>query len=250
MMMQAKVELQVPRTRLRVKVVARSTLLTPGNNYFTRAVPICGSRDFLRLAEGSALPCKGVRHCPGFSLEQTNALRVQAKVEVQLRIPDRRKHLERVMKNGSSHSQSPALIISYLPHSLDSGLIYIRYLIREATTASIDTGCSLQMLNLCECRRRWRCKCGSRIAGRTSNAFCRRPKPPRSTPCIRSVGETLTASEWGGNNLNGFQNVHIEKGSRQGQNLAFTGSLDPSSLDRGSAGSEVISQNVLIKRLL
>ena len=50
------------------KVVIQSTLLTPTTNRFARALPPRGSRDPLRLAEGGALPYKGARHCPDFSL--------------------------------------------------------------------------------------------------------------------------------------------------------------------------------------
>ena len=50
------------------KVVVLSTVLTPRTNRFTRALPPHGSSDPLRLAEGGALPCKGARHCLGFSI--------------------------------------------------------------------------------------------------------------------------------------------------------------------------------------
>ena len=50
------------------KVVVKSTLLNPRPNRFTRAVPPIGSRDPFRLSEGGALPYKGARHSPGFSL--------------------------------------------------------------------------------------------------------------------------------------------------------------------------------------
>ena len=42
-----------------------------------------------------------------------------------------------------------------------------------------------------------------------------------------------TAAERGGNTLKGFKDVRTENGSSQGQNLALTGLLVPTSLDRG-----------------
>ena len=42
------------------------------------------------------------------------------------------------------------------------------------------------------------------------------------------------ASEWGGDNLNGVQDFRTENGSSQGQNLALTGLIVPSSLDSAS----------------
>ena len=43
--------------------------MTPRPNNFTRALPLRGSRDPLRLEEGGALPYEGARHCPGFALQ-------------------------------------------------------------------------------------------------------------------------------------------------------------------------------------
>ena len=48
------------------KFVVQSTLQTPCTNRFARAPR--GRRDPLRLAQGGALPYKGARHCPDFSL--------------------------------------------------------------------------------------------------------------------------------------------------------------------------------------
>ena len=71
------------------KVDVQSTLVTPRFNHFTSALPFRGSRDPLRLVEGGALPYKGARHCPGFSLgrvrEQARLVRGLA---LELRVDD------------------------------------------------------------------------------------------------------------------------------------------------------------------
>ena len=48
------------------KVVVQSTLLTLRPNRCTQGLPLRGSRDPLRSAEGGAPPYEGARHCPGF----------------------------------------------------------------------------------------------------------------------------------------------------------------------------------------
>ena len=65
---------RVPRLRQSKKVIAQSALLTPRNDRLTNALPPRGSKDALRLAEGSALPYEGARHCPGFSRRRREVL--------------------------------------------------------------------------------------------------------------------------------------------------------------------------------
>jgi len=67
---QSKRAVQLLTVKTKIVEYDRQRLLSSqlGPNRVTRALPLRGSRDLLRLAEGGALPYEGAGHCPGFSL--------------------------------------------------------------------------------------------------------------------------------------------------------------------------------------